>query len=198
LSTHGGNDAARKNLRVVSEEEGSPYPKASLWLRGGARAIDIAIAYGLYRLTGPAGLVIAMLYVLFADGWLNGQSVGKKLLGVKVIFLPTRAPARHRDSVLRNAPFGLVLLLGMMPDLGLQAFIGGVLVIGGVEAWRVWRDPFGLRLGDTWAQTQVIDGKVVAGARVMRPTHTARAAGRVMRVMGVMIDPREPPAPKQS
>ena len=177
----------RRNLRVVTDEEGSPFPKASLFLRGGARLIDVAIAYGLYRVTGPAGVIIALLYLLFADGWLNGQSVGKKILGVKVIYLPTRSAARHRDSVLRNAPFGLVLLLGMMPDLGHQAFIAGILVIGGVEAWKVWRDPLGIRLGDIWAQTQVIDGKVVAGAGLVRPTETARAGSRVM------LEPPESP-----
>jgi hypothetical protein len=173
--------APRHGLRVVRGEEGSPYPKASLLLRGGARVIDIAIAYGLYRVTGPAGFVIALLYVLFADGWLNGQSVGKKLLGVKVIYLPTRAAARHRDSVLRNAPFGLVLLLGMMPDLGHEAFIAGVLVIGGVAAIKVYRDPLGIRLGDIWAQTQVIDGKVVAGSGILGQTEPSRVGSRASR-----------------
>src|SRR5438128_580797 len=93
----------RQVLRVVREEEGSPYPKASLLLRGGARVVDVLIALGLYRATGPAGIVVALLYLLFADGMLLGQSAGKKIFGVKVVYLPTRAPGRYRDSVLRNA-----------------------------------------------------------------------------------------------
>ena len=86
--------------------------------------------------------------------------------------LPTQSAARNRDSVLRNAPLGLIVLLGMMPDpLGLGAFLGGLVVIAGIEAIRVLRDPLGLRLGDVWAQTQVVDGKVVAGAKTApRPT----------------------------
>jgi uncharacterized RDD family membrane protein YckC len=103
---------------------------------------------------------MAFLYILFADGMLQGQSPGKKIFGVKVIYLPTRTGARHRDSVLRNAPFGLIILLFMMPELGMKAFLAGLVVIGGIEALQCWRDRDGLRLGDGWAQTQVIDGKV--------------------------------------
>ncbi len=171
----------RKSLRVVGEEEGSPYPKASLFLRGCARAIDLAIAWVLFVSTGPAGFVVALLYVLFADGMLQGQSMGKKLFGVKVVYLPTRQGARHRDSVLRNSPFGLVMVLGMMPDLGLRAFIGGCGVVGAIEIAKVLRDPLGLRLGDLWANTQVTDGKVIAGEGLLAtPQREARATGRAM------------------
>lgn len=151
-------------LRVVSEEEsGSPYPKCSLLLRAGARLLDAGIAYGLYVLGGRPGAVLALLFLLFADGLLQGQSLGKRMFGIKAVYVPTRMPARFRESVLRNAPFGLMVLLGMMPELGKLAFYAGVVVIGGIEAWKVIREPLGLRLGDVWAQTQVVDGKVVAG-----------------------------------
>ena len=70
--------------------------------------------------------------------------------------------------MLRNAPFALVVLLGMMPEpLGLRAFLAGAVVVGGLEAYKVWRHPLGLRWGDVWAQTQVVDGKVVV-AEVVR------------------------------
>jgi uncharacterized RDD family membrane protein YckC len=131
-----------------------------LLLRGGARLVDVVVAWVLYVSTGPAGIVIALLYLLFADGMLQGQSLGKKLFGVKAVYLPTGAGTRHRDSVLRNSPWGLVIVLSMMPDLGFKAFVAGCVVVGGIEAWRCWRDPDGHRLGDVWAQTQVVDGKV--------------------------------------
>ncbi len=172
--------SSRPGLRVVSSGEGPRHPKASLLLRGGARLVDLLIAWVLYVSTGPAGIVIALLYVLLADGMLQGQSPGKKAFGVKVVYLPTGAGARHRDSLLRNAPFGLVIILSMMPELGLKAFVAGVLVIGGIEALRCWRDPDGVRLGDAWAQTQVIDGKVVSGApQFVSPRDEARAGARL-------------------
>jgi uncharacterized RDD family membrane protein YckC len=71
-------------LRVIQGgEPGSPYPKASLFLRAGARALDVALAWGLYMLLGPAGPVVALLYLLLADGMMQGQSPGKRLFGVK-------------------------------------------------------------------------------------------------------------------
>nr|WP_153867674.1 MULTISPECIES: RDD family protein [Myxococcaceae] len=162
---------------------GSPYPKASLFLRAGARLLDVAVAWGLGVACGAAGPIVALLFLLLADGMLQGQSVGKKIFGVKVMHVPTRSAARHRDSTLRNAPLALVVLLGMMPaPLGMVASAAALAAIGGVEAWRVLRDPLGLRLGDVWAQTQVVDGKVVAGATVAArsPVAPVRASGRVM------------------
>lgn len=171
-----------KQLRLVREDDTPHYPKASLLLRAGARIVDTLTVWVLYKSTGPAGIVMALLYLLFADGMLAGQSPGKKLFGVKVIYLPTREGARHRDSVLRNAPFGLVIILSMMPELGKEAFIGGLLVIGGIEMFRVWRDRDGLRLGDLWAQTQVIDGKVsVAQGGIAEAGQEAAPQGRLLK-----------------
>jgi uncharacterized RDD family membrane protein YckC len=175
----------RGSLRVVtrdSAEVGSPYPNASLLLRGLARLIDVIIAAGLYTVAGSAGATIALLFLLFSDGLLQGQSAGKRIMGVKVVYLPTRTDSRFRDSVLRNGPFGLVVLFGMMPSpLGGVAFFAGAVLIGGVEAYRAIRDPLGLRLGDIWAQTQVVDGKVVAGSPVLSEgAEGARAPSRVM------------------
>ncbi len=173
---------ASPGLRVVPKnEEGSPYPKCSLLFRGMARLADLAIALGLFRVAGPAGTLIALLFLLLADGMLQGQSPGKRIFGIKVVYLPTRSAAQYRESVLRNAPFGLVVLLGMMPyPLGVGAFIAGALVICGIEGWKVLRDPLGLRLGDAWASTQVTDGKVVAGSpAIAQPSGPIREPGRL-------------------
>src|SRR3982074_2180335 len=114
-------------LRVVSgEDEGSPYPKCSLLLRGMARLTDVAIALGNLKPPTGAGMVAALLYLLLADGLIQGQSPGKRIFGIKVVHLPTRAPARYRESMLRNAHFGLCLLLGLIPQpLGPVAFPRG-------------------------------------------------------------------------
>ena len=176
--------ATATGLRVVSADEKSPYPKASLILRGMARLVDVAIASGCYLLAGRAGFVVAVLYVLLADGLSQGQSPGKKIFGVKALYLPTRTGARFRESVLRNAPFGLIILLGMMPrPLGSVAFWSGAVVIAGIEAWKVYRDPLGIRLGDIWAETQVIDGKVAAGApEIADASQPAQEPGSTMSI----------------
>ena len=151
----------------------SPYPRCSFLLRGMARVADIGLAYALAIAAGRAGLVVALLYLLLADGIFHGQSVGKRIFGVKAVFLPMRTDARFRDSTLRNAPLALIVLLRMMPEpLGLRAGLAGLLVIGAVEAWKAVRDPLGRRFGDVWAQTQVVDAKVVSGSQAL-----ARAQG---------------------
>jgi hypothetical protein len=180
-------EAHVKSLGDIEAEKrlGSPYPRCSLWLRVGARLADLGTSYAIFLLGGRAGAVLAILYILLADGIFDGQSIGKKIFGVRVVHLPTRSSGRKRDSTLRNAPLALPVLLWMMPEgLGMIAFLAGAIVIGMVEAWRVVRDPLGLRFGDIWAQTQVVDGKVVAGAtgRIAsreRAPITERAAGRV-------------------
>jgi hypothetical protein len=173
-------------LRLVEGEELPRYPRASWWLRAGARLVDVALAWAVFVSTGPAGVVMALLFILFADGMLQGQSPGKKIFGVKVIYLPTRSAARHRDSVLRNAPFGLIIILAMVPELGLKAFVAGLVVIAGIETIEALRDEGGARLGDAWAQTQVIDGKVPTGVpQRLHSAHEARA--------GVRFSPTELP-----
>lgn len=176
----------RSAQNVEEEEEGAPLPKCSLWLRAGARLFDVAVAAGLNALMGSAGTVVALLFLLLSDGFLPGQSMGKRMFGVKVVFLPTRVAARFRESVLRNAPFALVVLLGMMPPpLGGVSFVAGALVIGFLEGWKVYRDPQGLRLGDVWALTQVIDGKVPVDSQAEAPLEgeDARVPERLGRMM---------------
>ena len=163
----------RPSLQLVPDEgiPESPYPRCSTILRVLARTADLGLAYGLSLAAGRAGLVVAVLYLLLADGFFRGQSVGKRIFGVKAVYLPSRTDARFRDSTLRNAPLALVVLLRMMPEpLGFRAALAGLLVIGGVEAWKAWRDPLGRRLGDVWAQTQVVDGKVVSGSEALART----------------------------
>src|SRR5262249_10476791 len=130
----------RRRSRPLVPEEGmpeSPDPGCSSVLRVLARIADLGLAYGLSLAAGRAGLVVALLYLLLADGMFRGQSVGKRIFGVKAVYLPTRTDARFRDSTLRNAPLALVVLLRMMPEpLGLRAGLAGCAVIVPVDGWE--------------------------------------------------------------
>jgi hypothetical protein len=171
-----------KSLRDIEAQKrtGSPYPRCALGLRLGARLADLGLAWGFFLAGGRAGAVLAILYLLLADGMFSGQSIGKRIFGVRVVHLPTRSSGRKRDSTLRNAPLALPVLLGMMPELGPLAFAVGAAVVGAVEGVRVLREPLGLRFGDVWAQTQVVDGREVAGeAGQVADRGPSRAAGRV-------------------
>lgn len=62
--------------------------------------VYIAIFYGL----GGLGHFIAMIYILFRDGLFSGQSIGKKILGLKVTHVDGRKIG-FVDSSFRNILF---------------------------------------------------------------------------------------------
>jgi uncharacterized RDD family membrane protein YckC len=142
--------------------EGSPYPKADLTLRGLARLADFTIAFGVATSAPGVGPLVAAAYLIVADGLMQGQSPGKKIFGVRAVVPDTRAPAGFQESILRNAPFAVVTLFWALPILWPAFFLVGLPVIG-YETWQVLDEHLGRRLGDRLAETQVVDGKVVAG-----------------------------------
>lgn len=149
-----------------ARREGSPYPKADLTLRGLARAVDFVIAFALAQAGHEVGPVLAVLYLLLADGFMHGQSVGKRLFGVRTMVIPRRVPAGYRESILRNAPFALVALFYVVPLGWLLLLVGGIPIVG-FESWMVVTDRLGIRIGDIFGDTQVVDGKVVTKIEVV-------------------------------
>jgi uncharacterized RDD family membrane protein YckC len=146
-----------------------PYAKADLTLRGLARLADFTIAFGV-AITAPlVGPLLAAAYLLLADGLMHGQSPGKRIFGVRAVVPATRAPAGFQESAFRNAPFAAVALFWSLPLLWPLFFLAAVPVVG-YEAWRAWDDPLGRRLGDAFAETQVVDAKVFLGAQAESPS----------------------------
>src|SRR5512146_179202 len=143
--------------------EGSPYPKADLTLRGLARAADFTLAWVVAQSAPQVGPLLAALYLLVADGLLSGQSIGKKIFGVRTVVVPRRAPAGYRESMLRNAPFALVAIFYAVPLLWPVLFVAGVPIVA-FEAYMIYTDRLGVRIGDIFADTQVVDGKVLSKA----------------------------------
>lgn len=153
---------AEPREQAEPRREQSPYPKADLTLRGLARLADFTIAFGVATSAPGVGSLVAACYLLVADGLMQGQSPGKRIFGVKAVLPATRAPAAFQESMLRNAPFALVAVFWALPILWPVFFLVGLPVIG-YEAWQVWDEPLGRRLGDRLAETQVVDAKVLAG-----------------------------------
>ena len=151
-----------------ARREGSPYPKADLTLRGLARLVDLTLAFAVANVARDAGPALAAMYLLFADGLMQGQSIGKRIFGVRAVVLPPKGvagrarPAGYRDSVLRNAPFALVGLFYGLTLVGwLLLFVVGLPIVA-FEAYMVYSDRLGIRIGDIFADTQVVDGKVLS------------------------------------
>ncbi len=124
-----------------------------------AKFIDflVVIFLGLL-LRGGTGSILGFLYSLTADGlpfkkW-QGQSIGKKLMGLQV-----RAgdqPAGLKASVVRNIPVGLVTFLMIMPFWGwiLSLLVG--IPLGLIEISLLIRADKRQRLGDVMAESVVV------------------------------------------
>ncbi|HTP24248.1 MAG TPA: RDD family protein [Anaeromyxobacteraceae bacterium] len=177
-----------------ARRDGSPYPKADLTLRGLARLSDLVLAFAIANTVREAGPALAALYLLVADG-MQGQSVGKRIFGVRTMILPSSPgergrPAGYRESVLRNAPFALVGLFYGLTLVGwMLLFFLGIPIIA-FEAYMVASDRLGIRIGDIFADTQVVDGKVLSKREVVAqgdlrpaaPVPPGSAAGAVQRL----------------
>jgi uncharacterized RDD family membrane protein YckC len=170
-----------------ARREGSPYPKADLSLRVLARLADFSVALVIAQTSPQVGPFLAAFYLLVADGLISGQSIGKKIFGVRTVVVPQGTPAGYRESMLRNAPFALVAIFYAVPLLWPVLFVAGVPIVA-FEAYMIYTDRLGVRIGDIFADTQVVDGKVLSKSGVVarnltpapppEPTATPRQASR--------------------
>jgi uncharacterized RDD family membrane protein YckC len=72
-------------------------------------AIPFAVSEAVGQVTSACGLGIAVFYILFADGFSNGQSYGKRLMKTAVVDEDDGTPCTFFQSFLRNL---LLAILG--------------------------------------------------------------------------------------
>ena len=129
------------------------YPKANTLNRYLAKFIDVVIAVGLSKLLPPVGFFAGLLYIIIADGFFEGQSIGKKLIGLRAIVLAEGKKAGFREAIIRNIPFAIAYTLCLIPYVG---WLLAIIIIG-LEGILVIGNEKGLRIGDEIAKTQVVD-----------------------------------------
>ena len=104
--------------------------------------VVMSVAFAVGATDNLAYLALAAAFGLLRDG-IGGHSPGKFILGLVVINVETGKPATWGDSARRNVLF-------LLPGANIAAVF--------LEALTLLRDPQGQRLGDRFAQTQVIEG----------------------------------------
>jgi uncharacterized RDD family membrane protein YckC len=131
-----------------------------------------AVAY-LPRLVSLVGAALGLGYVLLRDVVFDGQSLGKKLQGLRVETLAGLAPSAL-DSAKRNAVFAVGPLLNVLSsvlalipclDAAAACLLWPLIVLGSVatlaivvvEVMKIVQEPDGLRLGDQFARTRVVE-----------------------------------------
>lgn len=143
---------------LESEAEEKEFPRANLLNRFLAKFIDFLVIGALATVvTAPIGSLAALTYSLIADGFFDGKSLGKKLIGLRVVNLMTGMPCNFKDSILRNIPIAAVVMFALIPILGwILLFTAGVVIML-FESYLIYSDEGGIRIGDIFADTQVID-----------------------------------------
>jgi uncharacterized RDD family membrane protein YckC len=138
--------------------EKTVYPKAHVLNRFIAKLIDLFIVVAAAEIAPPVGFLSGLAYILIADGFAGGRSIGKRLVGLQTLRVDVRESAGFRESIIRNLPFGAaqvayaVPYVGWMVSLAILAF-EGLLIVGNEQ---------GRRLGDEIARTQVLDAGQLA------------------------------------
>lgn len=138
--------------------EGAVYPKAYVLNRFIAKLIDLFIVVAADEVAPPVGFLSGLAYILIADGFAGGRSIGKRLVGLQTMRLDVRETAGFRESIIRNLPFGVAQLLFAVPYVG---WIGSVAVLA-FESVLIVGNEHGRRLGDEVARTQVLDAGQLA------------------------------------
>ncbi len=133
------------------------YPKAQVLNRFIAKLIDLFLAAAAAEVIVPIGFLAGLAYLLVADGFAGGRSVGKRLIGLQTILPDTRESAGFRESIIRNIPFAAAQLVFAIPYVGpYVGWLTAALILA-FEAILIIGNEQGRRLGDELAGTQVVD-----------------------------------------
>lgn len=142
-----------------------PYPetdaftKAEYLERFIAKFIDFLVMGALFLVPGFVGPLAGTAYMLISDGINGGQSLGKKIAGLKVV-TADGAPCDFKKSIIRNSPFAVFIifsyLVGWIPYLGVLLKAAAFLAVFGIEIALVFTDERGARFGDRIAETMVV------------------------------------------
>ena len=129
------------------------YPKAQVLNRGIAKLIDLFIVVAASQMIMPVGFLGGLAYILVADGFAGGRSIGKRLIGLETVRPDRRVAAGFRESIIRNLPFAVAQLAFAIPYVGWLVSVAIIVF----EAVLILGNEQGRRLGDEVAGTQVLD-----------------------------------------
>ena len=130
------------------------YPKAQVLNRLIAKLLDLFLAAAASVLVPPVGWLGGLAYLLLADGFSGGRSIGKRVVGLQTVVMPTHDVSGFKESIIRNLPLAIAYLVFPLPY-----YVGWALAacVVGFEALLVIGNEQGHRLGDEIARTQVLD-----------------------------------------
>lgn len=130
--------------------------QTALYSRLLAKGIDLFAVSLLIILLYPLGVILSVIYLCVCDSIQNGQSLGKRIIGLAVISLEDGRPCSVKQSLIRNLPFILPMFLLIIPIVGWVMFVLLILPIVILEIYLLSKLDSGHRLGDVMADTSVM------------------------------------------
>jgi uncharacterized RDD family membrane protein YckC len=138
--------------------ERTVYQKAHVLNRFIAKLIDLFIVVAANEIVPPVGFLSGLAYILIADGFAGGRSIGKRLVGLQTWRVEAREAAGFRESIIRNLPLGAAHIAFAVPYIG---WVVSVAMLS-FESLLIVGNEQGRRLGDEIAGTQVLDAGQLA------------------------------------
>ncbi len=132
------------------------FQRAGILSRTVAKILDFIIIAAAVEILPKAGFLAGLTYLLIGDGLFSGRSLGKKIMGLKVILKEKNVPCTFRESILRNSTFGIGFLFYKIIIIGWIV----MLIISVVEFIILLGSKEKMRLGDEFATTLVIENYI--------------------------------------
>lgn len=133
---------------------------APLFNRLFAKAIDLLLLAVIYFLGKevwvPLGVLAAVVIAGIGDGLGTGQSIGKRITGLRVVEDQRGLPCSLWHSVLRNIPFMVAIPMVAFPLFWVFFLLLAIPLLV-LELYLVAVLDSGIRLGDVLANTLVIE-----------------------------------------
>ncbi len=148
-----------KRLRfdqIYEKYETSPVLFRARLARVAAKAVDFGVFTVFIFIPGKLGILLGLTYLALADSLFDGESLGKKLLGIRVVDLEEGTPCSVRQSFVRNIPLLIPFLFSFFGGWGWVITILSLLPLSLLELYLVMKLDSFHRVGDILAQTTVI------------------------------------------
>jgi len=134
--------------------------RTSIFNRIAAKVIDLIVIIAVYfigtAIWFPLGVVAAAGLAGIFDSLGIGQSVGKRIIGLRVIEDNSGLACSAFLSVLRNGPVVLAILFSSVPVLWAFAWFLTVPIFC-LEVYLLFTVDVGVRLGDVMGNTLVVE-----------------------------------------
>ena len=172
LSTGETNAATVKALEQPASLRREELPLANVGRRIIAGAIDVTVAVSLlwvvyrYPILGRAATwaivpyLLPCLYILFKDA-VRGQSLGKLIAGLITVHMGEMKPAGFADSIIRNWFLAIIIVPPRIAIINLGLFLFAFLAFL-IFLQIMFKQKH--RMGDRWAQTQVVNRELWTAA----------------------------------